>query len=79
MGDLGGVRVPTLVIGGEDDDLTPPKYARYLVEHIENARLVLLEDAGHMLPFERHDTLAGLLHDYVKELAPAPRSDDARP
>jgi len=66
MQDLGGVTVPTLVVGGEDDELTPPKYARYLVDNIDGAELKLLEGAGHMLPFERHDTLAVTLHDFVK-------------
>jgi pimeloyl-ACP methyl ester carboxylesterase len=68
MEDLGRVSVPTLVVGGEDDELTPPKYAKYLTEHIEGAELALLENAGHMLPFERHDTLAVTLHDFVKKL-----------
>jgi pimeloyl-ACP methyl ester carboxylesterase len=70
MEDLGKVRVPTLVIGGTEDEHTPPKYAEYLAEHIDDARLELVEGAGHMLPFERHDTLATKLHDFVKGLTP---------
>ncbi|MBW2460241.1 MAG: alpha/beta hydrolase [Deltaproteobacteria bacterium] len=71
MHDLSGVHCPTLVIGGDADELTPPKYARYLADNIEGARLELLEGAGHMLPFERHDTLASRLHDFVTEIAEA--------
>ncbi|RLB53834.1 MAG: hypothetical protein DRJ42_10830 [Deltaproteobacteria bacterium] len=79
MGDLGGVGCPTLVIGGDADELTPPKYARYLADNIEGARLELIEGAGHMLPFERHDTLASRLHDFVTELGEATdaATDDA--
>jgi pimeloyl-ACP methyl ester carboxylesterase len=65
LADLARVKTKTLVIGGTEDLLTPPKYARYLAEQIDGAELSLLEGAGHTLPFERHDTLARKLHDFT--------------
>lgn len=65
LGQLGSIDVPTLVIGGTADMLTPPKYARYLAENIAGARLVLLEDAGHMFPAERPAELAAALRQLV--------------
>jgi pimeloyl-ACP methyl ester carboxylesterase len=53
MERLGEVRIPTLVICGSDDRLTPPKYSRYLAERIQNARLELIEGAGHMVMMEQ--------------------------
>jgi pimeloyl-ACP methyl ester carboxylesterase len=50
---LGEIAVPTLVIGGTADQLTPPKYSSYLQEHIPDAQLLLVEDAGHMVMLER--------------------------
>ncbi len=68
MEALAEVSVPTLVVVGTEDLHTPPKYAEYLADHIEGATLEIVEGAGHMLPFERHDTLAEKLHDFVKGL-----------
>jgi pimeloyl-ACP methyl ester carboxylesterase len=49
---LGGLRVPTLVIGGEEDQLTPPRMARALANAIPGARLVLMPGVGHLAPAE---------------------------
>lgn len=53
MERLSEIRVPVLVITGEDDKLTPPKYGEYLVQHVENAERVHLMDAGHLSPIEK--------------------------
>ncbi len=47
MHDVARITSPTLVIAGDRDVLTPPKYARYLAAKIPGSRLVLLEGAGH--------------------------------
>jgi 3-oxoadipate enol-lactonase len=43
---LGALRVPTLVLVGKDDILTPPDFSRALARRIRRARLVLLP-GGH--------------------------------
>lgn len=53
MDRLGEIDVPVLVISGEDDRLTPTKYADFLEKHIAGARRVHLADAGHLIPAER--------------------------
>jgi pimeloyl-ACP methyl ester carboxylesterase len=50
---LGAVAVPTLVIVGRDDVLTPPAQAEALVAGIRGARLVVLDGAGHLSNLER--------------------------
>jgi pimeloyl-ACP methyl ester carboxylesterase len=47
MDRLGAIRVPTLVIGGAEDTMTPPRFLQYLAEHIPGAQLVLLPGVGH--------------------------------
>ena len=47
MGQLGEVRTPTLVLGGADDRLAPPKFQQFLADGIPGARLVVLPGAGH--------------------------------
>jgi len=44
---LGAVAVPTLVIVGEDDICTPPRYSRELCGLLPSAELVTIADAGH--------------------------------
>jgi len=53
MGRLDEVRLPTLVICGEKDQLTPLKYSQFLVDHIPGARLVTIPEAGHMVMLEK--------------------------
>jgi pimeloyl-ACP methyl ester carboxylesterase len=48
------ITVPTLVIGGEDDRLTPPSHARKIADMLPNLdRLIVLPETGHMAPLER--------------------------
>lgn len=50
---LDAIRVPTLVLVGKDDAITPPAQATQLQQAIEGATLVIIEGAGHSLPLEK--------------------------
>ena len=54
-GYLGEVRVPTLVVAGEDDRFTPPERSRLLADSIPGARLLLVRGGTHSLPIEMPD------------------------
>jgi pimeloyl-ACP methyl ester carboxylesterase len=47
LGRLYEISQPTLVIAGEEDRWTPPKFQRYLAEHLPSARLVMLPRTAH--------------------------------
>jgi pimeloyl-ACP methyl ester carboxylesterase len=51
-GDLAGIDVPTSVIVGDEDSLTPPAVAREMARRIPKAELVTVPDAGHLTPLE---------------------------
>jgi len=68
MERLGGLSLPTLVLCGEDDLLTPPKYSRYLAARIPGARLRLIEGAGHMLMLERTSSVGEAIAGFLREL-----------
>jgi len=50
---LRDIRVPTLVIVGSDDGLTPPGVAQALVDRIPDTRLATLSGAGHLSNLEQ--------------------------
>jgi pimeloyl-ACP methyl ester carboxylesterase len=47
------IELPTLIIVGEDDLLTPPKYSEYLAQQIRGSQLSVIRDAGHMVMLEK--------------------------
>jgi 3-oxoadipate enol-lactonase len=48
-----GIRVPTLVIVGEDDPATPPERAREIQSRIPGAQLEVIPDAAHLVNIEQ--------------------------
>jgi 3-oxoadipate enol-lactonase len=50
---LGGIRVPTLVIVGEDDPATPVAASRMIHERIQGSELVILKSASHLSNLEQ--------------------------
>jgi proline iminopeptidase len=53
MDRLGEITVPTLVMAGRDDFLFPPEHQVELATGIPNARLEIVERAGHNAHSER--------------------------
>ena len=50
---LAAICCPTLVLVGEQDEVTPPDRAREMAEGIAGARLVTLPECGHMCALEQ--------------------------
>jgi pimeloyl-ACP methyl ester carboxylesterase len=53
MNTASSISVPTLIICGNEDALTLPKYSSYLHEAIYGSQLTLIDDAGHMVMMEK--------------------------
>lgn len=62
------IKAPTLVISGTDDVMTPLKYARYLAERIEGAKLVVIEGTAHFVFLERPDEVNKAIDEFVQSL-----------
>jgi 3-oxoadipate enol-lactonase len=65
---LTSISVPTLIIVGEEDGITPPDAARKMHEHIGGSRLVVIPDAGHLSNLESPDAFNGALADFLGSL-----------
>jgi pimeloyl-ACP methyl ester carboxylesterase len=61
--DLTSVEVPTMVVVGDADRLTPPAHARLVAEAIPGADLRVLEGIGHQVMQEDPDALAALIDE----------------
>jgi pimeloyl-ACP methyl ester carboxylesterase len=64
------IRIPTLVICGEEDKLTPPELMKKMADKIKNSEFVIVPNAGHMSPIENPDffnnALLNFLNKYFK-------------
>jgi 3-oxoadipate enol-lactonase len=63
LAELAGL--PTLVLVGDEDEVTPPAQAKAMAEIIPGASLVVIRSAGHLPPLERPvettDAIVGFL------------------
>ncbi len=60
--------VPTVVLAGLSDRLTPYPHARRLARALPEAELLVHADAGHMLPLERSDSVSARISDLVRRV-----------
>jgi 3-oxoadipate enol-lactonase len=58
--------LPTLVIVGADDVVTPPETARRMVAAIPGARLVVVPGAGHVPPVERPAETTSAILEFLR-------------
>jgi pimeloyl-ACP methyl ester carboxylesterase len=70
---VASITVPTLVISGANDRLTPPAHAQKITEALPYpAGLLELADTGHMSPLERPREVSEALERLIRETASAP-------
>ena len=67
MRDVEKISLPTQIICGGDDELTPVKYSEFLHQHIRTSRLEILPSAGHMVMLESPDTFNLRLKEFILE------------
>jgi 3-oxoadipate enol-lactonase len=62
--------VPTMIVVGELDALTPPDMARSMAATLPAARLEIIPGAGHLPPLERPVEFNAVLTDFLRSLPP---------
>jgi pimeloyl-ACP methyl ester carboxylesterase len=68
MARLPEIKAPTLILVGGEDALTPPKYARYLNEHIAGSKLVEVPGAGHIVMAQRPDLVNPAIEAFLRTM-----------
>jgi pimeloyl-ACP methyl ester carboxylesterase len=54
-----------MVICGDKDRMTPPKFSHYLSASIPGSELRFVKDSGHMLPLEKPEALASIVQSFL--------------
>lgn len=65
---IGAVSIPTLIVVGRDDRLTPVKYSKFLNESIHGSEMVVIGDAGHLVMMEQPQAFNGALETFVETI-----------
>ena len=65
---LAEISVPTLILCGTDDLLTPVKYSEFLRDHIPAARLITFPGAGHMVMLEQPEPVSDALAEFADSI-----------
>jgi pimeloyl-ACP methyl ester carboxylesterase len=68
MEEVFRISVPTLVIVGESDVMTPPKYSRYLADNIEGAELRVISKAAHAVMLEQPRMVNSAIKEWAERL-----------
>jgi pimeloyl-ACP methyl ester carboxylesterase len=80
LGDRSRVRVPTLVVVAERDNVTSPRKGRALAAALGGAdgsrvSLVTVPQAGHYLQMEQPALIADLIRAHAAQAAPCPEAE----
>ncbi|MEP0862599.1 MAG: alpha/beta fold hydrolase [Ignavibacterium sp.] len=66
--NLSQIKIPTLLICGEKDALTPPSVMKEMFHKIPNAEFVEIKNAGHMTPIENPDEVNKAIINFLNKL-----------
>lgn len=62
------IQVPTLVLVGDEDKMTPERFAEGLAEGIPGAELKIIPGAGHMLPLEQPAAVSHAVRGFLERV-----------
>lgn len=63
--NLGKINIPTLIICGEQDALTPPHLMKEIFHKIKKAEFVEIPNTGHMTPIEKPGEVASAIKNFL--------------
>jgi len=65
---LGEIRVPALIVAGEQDKMMPLKFSHLLHDNIAGSTLVIVPNAGHKLIIEQPQVVADAVQTWLDQL-----------
>ena len=67
---LKNITCPVLLVGSQQDHITPPEEQEYLAQHLPHADMVLLPKTGHATFYERPDLFMAMLLGFFSHRKP---------
>jgi len=64
---LSQIKIPTLLICGSEDNLTPPSVMKEMAGKIKNSKFIVVESAGHMTPIEKPEEVTNAIERFLIE------------
>lgn len=68
MNEVEQIKVPTLIICGSKDIMTPAKYSYYLADKISGAGLAIIDGGGHLVFAEKPEAVNQAINDFLTSL-----------
>ena len=65
---LRDIKIPILIIQGNEDTVCPPEASRYLAENFANARLEIIEGSGHIPFLTRRKEFNKIVRGFIETL-----------
>lgn len=62
------IQIPTLIICGGEDMMTPPKYSSYLANKIKGAKLLVLDGGTHLVFAEKPGLVNQAIQQFLTQL-----------
>jgi len=66
--NLSAIRIPTLIICGREDAVTPLGQSEFMHEHIEGSSLKIIDNAGHVSNLEQPEEFNKYILDFLNSL-----------
>jgi pimeloyl-ACP methyl ester carboxylesterase len=73
MTRLNEIHLPTLIICGADDPMTPIKYSQYMHDRIQGSTLRIIPNAGHEVMREQPDAINQAIEEWLKQRSTSTR------
>jgi pimeloyl-ACP methyl ester carboxylesterase len=65
MNEAEKIDLPTLVLCGDKDELTPVKYSQFLHSRIKGSKIEILSNAGHMVMMESSQAFNEKIREFI--------------
>lgn len=65
---LDKIKIPTLVLCGDEDNITPPELMEDFSHNIKNSEFYKIPKSGHIAPFENPDEVNQKIESFLKKI-----------
>ncbi len=65
--DLERIKIPTLIVCGKEDVMTPVSLSMELYERIRGSKISLIDGSGHMVQLEKSGELGRMMVSFIRE------------